>query len=110
VSTVLALELGLCLCFALALGAGRLPGKLKISLGLDNRHRQSVRQIEIDDRCILYVVCYDYECECECMCTTRKGLKTDIRRRGRGCQVRWVPCVGVGKKNKGQRRLVIGLI
>ncbi len=34
--------------------------------------------------------------------TKAKGLKTDIRRRGRDCQVRWVPCVDVGKKNRGQ--------
>jgi hypothetical protein len=32
---------------------------------------------------------------------TRKGLKTNIRRWGRGCQVRWAPCVKVGLKNRG---------
>jgi hypothetical protein len=33
-----------------------------------------------------------------------KRFKINIRRRGRGCQVRWVPCVKtvkVGKENKG---------
>jgi hypothetical protein len=33
----------------------------------------------------------------------RKGevkFETNIRRRGRGGQVRWVPCVKVGKKNR----------
>jgi hypothetical protein len=41
-------------------------------------------------------------------CKTLKGLETNIQRRGRGCQVRWVPCVKGGRRTETgvQRRLV----